>query len=267
MSQFLKKRAKLIYILMFAISLFVFVSSTVYITAYNYTAVDYDEAVLNDNTTYYVGKNTNLYGFVKDLTKMRESGIKEATLEFSYGDFVAGKVLIESDGFTETIIYDDYKILYYTMFDFNQTLQRTNNLLFYLGMFSLIMVAIMLICANASRRKYYISNLVSGVICPLATIIFTVFVILSNLNSMSFLGEHYEALNWGATASRVVDTNQVIEWFINKDTSHFQINNDTLITYIIILGAFIICNGLLITYNVFRYLDTRKQLKLEGLGD
>ena len=50
MSQFLKKRAKLIYILMFAISLFVFVSSTVYITAYNYTAVDYDEAVLKDNT-------------------------------------------------------------------------------------------------------------------------------------------------------------------------------------------------------------------------
>ena len=153
------------------------------------------------------------------------------------------------------------------MFDFNQTLQRTNNLLFYLGMFSLTMVAIMLICANASRKKYYISNLVSGVVCPLATIIFTVFVILSILNSMSFLGEHYEALNWGATASRVVDTNQVIEWFTNKDTSHFQINNDTLITYTVILGAFIICNGLLITYNVFRYLDTRKQLKLEGLGD
>ena len=58
MSQFLKKRAKLIYILMFAISLFVFVSSTVYITAYNDTAVDYTvEVTQNPNATSLVGQD------------------------------------------------------------------------------------------------------------------------------------------------------------------------------------------------------------------
>ena len=277
MSQFLKKRAKLIYILMFAITLFIFVSSTVYITAYNDTAVDYTQEVKdNPNATSVVG-NDYLLGFIKNLHNINtKDGVKEAFFNFQYGSFEPGKVVQEP---LKQPKYDNFNIAFRVMYDFNQTLQTTNNSLFYLGLFALAMVAVMCICANASRRKYYISNLVSGVVCPTATIAFTAVTLFHNIQSMLFLSKHWELLNWSALGNQNVPQEEfkingktytmspVVKWFIEGDTSHFCLSYNSLIIYTVFLVGFMICNGLLIAYTVFRYLDTRKQLKLEGLGD
>ena len=275
MSQFLKKRAKLIYILMFAISLFIFVSSTVYITAYNDTAVDYTiEVKENPNATSMEG-NAFLLSFIQALDKIEKQGHEEAAFTFNYGSYVPGHT------YTENYVkkYDNFNIAYRSMYDFNQKLQKTNNSLFYLGLFSLAMVAIMCICANASRKKYYISNLVSGVVCPAATIGFTIVTLIHNFNAMAFLNKHWELLNWGALGNQNIpkesfelfgvayDTTPAIKWFVEGDTSHFCLSNTSLIIYTVFLVAFVICNGLLIAYNVYRYLDTKKELGLEGLGD
>lgn len=281
MSQILKKRAKLIYILMFAFSLFIFVSSTVYITSYNNTALRYVKEVLEDpNAVDY--SNSYLESFIKQLNGIVKDGTEEAKFNFTYGSFEPNQTSLESQdefGIVTIERYSNYKILYRVMFDFNQKLQVTNNSIFYLGMFSLAMLAVMLICANASRRKYYISNLVSGVVCPSATIVFTGLTLFQNISAMLFLNKYWDMLNWGNLGNqnlkyieyelngKTYSVNPAVKWFIEGDKSHFELNYNSLIIYSIILGLFIICNGLLIAYNVFRYLDTKKQLKLEGLGD
>ena len=281
MSQILKKRAKLIYILMFAFSLFIFVSSTVYITSYNNTALRYVKEVLEDpNAVDY--SNSYLESFIKQLNGIVKDGTEEAKFNFTYGSFEPNQTSLESQdefGIVTIERYSNYKILYRVMFDFNQKLQVTNNSIFYLGMFSLAMLAVMLICANASRRKYYISNLVSGVVCPSATIVFAGLTLFQNISAMLFLNKYWDMLNWGNLGNqnlkyieyelngKTYTVNPAVKWFIEGDKSHFELNYNSLIIYSIILGLFIICNGLLIAYNVFRYLDTKKQLKLEGLGD
>ena len=275
MSQFLKKRAKLIYILMFAFSLFIFVSSTVYITAYNNTAVDYTKEVKENPNATSVEGNNYLYNFITTLNKIEKAGHEEAAFNFPYKSFIPGNV------YTEKFVtkYDNYNIAFRSLYDFNQKLQTANYSLFYLGLFSLAMVAVMCICANASRRKYYISNLVSGVVCPGATIIFSSVVVFHNIQAMLFLGKHWDLLNWSALANQNVpkeqyelfgvqyDYSPVLKWFIEGDKSHYILNYNSLIIYMVFLVAFIICNGLLIAYNVFRYVDTKKELRLEGLGD
>lgn len=277
MSQFLKKRAKLIYLLMFAISLFIFVSSTVYITAYNDTAVDYTQEVKENPNATSVEGNVYLLSFIKTLRDINvKDKVKEASFNFNYGSFVSGHEYKEN----YQNRYDNFNIAYRSMYDFNQKLQTANNSLFYLGLFALIMVAVMCICANASRRKYYISNLVSGVVCPAATIAFSAVTLFHNINAISFLSKYWELINWGALGNQNIPqetftlsngkeytTTPVVKWFIEGDKSHFCLSYDSLIIYTVFLGVFIVCNGLLIAYNVFRYLDTKKELQLEGLGD
>ena len=252
-----------------------------YITSYNNTALRYVKEVLEDpNAVDY--SNSYLESFIKQLNGIVKDGTEEAKFNFTYGSFEPNQTSLESQdefGIVTIERYSNYKILYRVMFDFNQKLQVTNNSIFYLGMFSLAMLAVMLICANASRRKYYISNLVSGVVCPSATIVFTGLTLFQNISAMLFLNKYWDMLNWGNLGNqnlkyieyelngKTYSVNPAVKWFIEGDKSHFELNYNSLIIYSIILGLFIICNGLLIAYNVFRYLDTKKQLKLEGLGD
>lgn len=279
MSQFLKKRAKLIYILMFVFSLFIFVSSTVYITSYNNTALPYNKDVLEDPNAIFNSEG-DLNDFIAKLHKFAKAGCEEAKFDFTYGSFTPNETyMLDLGGIFKQEKYTNYNILYRVMFDFNQKLQVTNNSLFYLGMFSLVMLAIMLICANASRKKYYISNLVSGVVCPSATIIFSGITMYYNVSAMLFLNKYWDMINWGNLANQnktnilfeyngvQEQVNPAVKWFIEGDKSHFELNYNTLIIYSIFLVSFIIFNGLLIAYNVFRYLDTKKELRLEGLGD
>ena len=263
MSQFLKKNAKLIYLIMFAFSLFIFVSSTVYITEYNDTALNYKENVLEDPNATTATNNDFLFAFINDL-KFFEEETEAAEFNFEYGNFK------KNEGF---------KKVYRAMFDFNQDLQLANNSIFYLGLFSMAMVAVMCICANASRKKYYISNLVSGVACPVATIVFSGITLAFNFIAMGSLSANWDLINWGALANKNLpkvtytvgeltkDVSPVVQWFIEGDTSHFELTYNTLIIYSVFLFMFIICNGLLIAYNVYRYKDTKRELSLEGLGE
>lgn len=59
--------------------------------------------------------------------------------------------------------------LYY--YDFWMNLQSANNSIFYLSIIGLVSIAVACIAGNFSRRKYYISNLVCGLIYPITTII------------------------------------------------------------------------------------------------
>ncbi len=222
MTQFLKKHAKLFY-LIFGIFGFAFIIiACFYITPYNNTAVNYNSEVLSGEIQSIQKGNEYLALFCVDT-----------------GTSFSG--------------------LYQTMFKFNRSLQTANNMILYLGVVSLVMLAIMFVCANVTRKKYYISNLVSGVVCPAITIIFAIVALIFNFLPLSSLSKNYDDLNWGALANQISYENTVKLWE-NKDTSQFMLNSIPLIVYGIVIIIFILVTGMLLAYNVYRYMLTKKEL-------
>lgn len=251
MAQFLKKHAKLLYILLAAFSFVLLLLACVYITPYNDTALNYNLDFLNGKITDVKDGNSTLVSFVVGLNNL---GLNAKEL----------LVFGEHSGYTAL-----YRVVYF----FNDALQKTNNGLFYLSLFSLVMVAVMLLCANGSRRKFYISNLVSGVVCPALTIIFTAVVLVLNITALVQLSSNFELINWGALGNSVVTVENgvsvVSTWFKNADTSHFELSINPLIIYSIILVLFMVANGAMIAYNVYRYNETQREFALatEGTGE
>lgn len=224
MTQFLKKNAKIIY-LAFGVFCFLFILiACVYITPYNGTAVVYNEQYLNGVITGLDGPNSELVAFCRAV------------------------------GY-------DFDDTFYYMFSFNQSLQTANNMMLTLGVVSLIMFAIMMICANASRKKYYISNIVSGVACPIVCILVAIVTVVCNLLPSAYLldPELYEIINWAALGNDITYLT-TIEWYKAGDVSHFTCTMTPLIIYTVILVLFIIACGSLIAYNVFRYKETKREL-------
>lgn len=223
MTQFLKKNAKLLY-LCYGVFCFLWILlACIYMSPYSRTLVQFTSAILdNPGTVDY--NNVNLLNFCNSV-------------EVSYADY------------------------YQTLFQFNRKLQDANNMLVTLGVVSLVTFAAMLICSNMTRKKYYISNIVSGVAGPTINIVFAVITLVLNFICLGPLNEKYDMLNWGALANNDrIGYATVAGWYRAGDTTHFTLNSTPLIIYGVLMIIFILVSALMIAYNVFRYLDTRKEL-------
>lgn len=230
MTQFLKKNAKPIYIVYGVLCFIWLIVACVYITPYARTLLQFTQLEL-DNPGSINMDNPTLLAFCSGIASEGKTGIE---------------------------LYNDYFLV---LFNFNQKLQTVNNMLVTLGVVSLVTFAAMLICSNISRKKYYISNLVSGVAGPAINIVLAIVVLVLNLMCLGPLNENYEMLNWGALANNQrIGAASVIEWYRAGDISHFEFNSVPLILYSVLIIVFILVSGLLIAYNVFRYLDTRNEL-------
>ena len=60
---------------------------------------------------------------------------------------------------------------YYQIWD---DIQAANNMIFYVAIWAFVFIAIAFICGNFSRRRFYISNLVSGLLYSVVTIILSI---------------------------------------------------------------------------------------------
>lgn len=230
MAQFLKKHAKLFYLIFGIFGFFFVVAACFYITPYSDIAVNYNKDVLDGTVTSIMTKNENLALFC-----------------------------IESE-------YMSFNSMYQILFGFNQELQTANNMYMMVGVVSLIMLAIMAICSNVGRKKYYISNLVSGVACPAVSIIMAIVALVFNFLPLGTLSKNYDAINWGALGNQVTYMTAVEQLKSNPvDKSSFAINSTPLIIFGVILILFIVASGLLIAYNVYRYLSTRHELAQERM--
>lgn len=227
MAQFLKKHAKLFYLIFGVFGFFFIVASCFYITPYNDTALNYNQEFLDGVVTSVRTGNENLVLFCQKT-------------DYKFNDM--------------------YNVLY----NFNQELQLANNLYLMVGVVSLVMLVIMAICSNLSRKKYYISNLVSGVVCPGVSIILVIVALVFNFLPMGTLSKNYDMINWGALGNQVSWEKAANQYAATpRDTSSFTINSVPLIIFGIFLILFIIVCGLLIAYNVYRYLATKRELAQE----
>lgn len=229
MAQFLKKHAKLFYLIFGLFGFFFVVAACFYITPYSDIAVNYNREVLDGNVTSIMTKNENLALFCID---------------------------------TGIVFNDMYQIL----FQFNQKLQTANNMYMMVGVVSLVMLAVMAICSNLSRKKYYISNLVSGVACPAVSIVVAIIALVFNFIPLGSLSKNFDLINWGALGSQVNYEKYVEQYKSSpQDTSSFSINSTPLILFGVVLIIFIVIAGLLIAYNVYRYLATKRELAQERM--
>lgn len=225
MTQFLKKNAKLIYIIFGVMCALLIVIACVFMTPYNGTAVAYNKDYLQGIEAGLMSTNPGLVAF---------------TIAAGY----------------------NFSDVFYYMFVFNRGLQTVNDMILYSGLVSLIMFAAMMICANASRKKYYISNLVSGIACPIVCIIMSIITIVLAFSAITplFDPEMYELLNWCAIGNTNEAFTAAIETWRNQDTSGFTVTITPVILLSVYFVIFIIANVGLILYTVFRFKETKKEL-------
>ena len=244
MSQFLKKNAKLFYIL-FAVFSFLFVIlACVYITPYYTIAVKFNSDFLSGELQAVASDNLYLNTWCKK--------------SFTYFVGDAGQTFSSGSDF--------FVYMFNMMYDYDQQIQAANNLVLNLGVVSLVMVAIMMICSNHSRKKFYISNLVSGIVCPAVSIIMGIITLVANLSCISPLNANYITYNWGSLANQQFTYTEAQTWIANGDTSHFSLTPMWFVVYGVIIILFIIAAGALLAYNVYRYKLTKKELAQEEVG-
>lgn len=68
-------------------------------------------------------------------------------------------------------------------------IQSANNMLFILGIVGLILTAIMFVCGNYGRRKYYFVNLISGCLTGVLGIVFSIISIVKSSNLIGLINK------------------------------------------------------------------------------
>ena len=245
MSQFLKKNAKLFNILFLVFGFLFIVLACVFMTPYYQITVKFDNDFLTGEIPSLVGANANLNTFCKG----------------TYSFFVTDGGQTFAGGAYKPF----YDYMYNLMFDCDQLLQAANDMVLSLAVVILVMGAIMMICSNHSRKKFYISNLVSGVACPAIAIIVAVITLVLTLRCVPFIQANFNSINWGAlgnSPSKEI-SDAAIELCRAGDTSQFLISTKWLIIYSVFYVVFIVAAVLLMIYNISRYMDTKKQLAAE----
>ncbi len=135
-------------------------------------------------------------------------------------------------------------------------IQNANDVMFYTGLISLALVAICGITGSFTRKKFYISNLVSGCVTGLFGIVMSIIMVVMSMNIYSDFQkitldvDYYLQANILAGGSNITDVVNGNQCFIGVAVG-------------IIFG---ILSAGFIAYNVFRFVKTRQFVKSEKLA-
>lgn len=134
-------------------------------------------------------------------------------------------------------------------------IQNVNNLIFYTGCLMLVLTAICGITGCFSRRKYYISNLVSGVVTGGIGIVLSIITIIMSSSLMS-------KLNY---VKKDIDLYYEISNATGAAVSFPEFTSSNCLIGIIIPVIFIILCGGLIAYTILKYKDSNKSTNKEAV--
>lgn len=142
-------------------------------------------------------------------------------------------------------------------YDFYKSLNFVNQLLLYLSVTTAVMGAILFIASNHSRRIYYKSNYIVGIICPAVVIAFTLVVVV--LNTLNIFKLNENLILFRAKDMVVSFTGQSLHYqkvdVLNDIINNSHINAFTLVLTDVILAALIGYAAFLICYTVKRYKE------------
>ena len=131
-------------------------------------------------------------------------------------------------------------------------LQNANWLIFYYFIVVVVLVAICFVFSNHSRRIYYKSNLIIGVLTSVVIIGFGIYVLVANSLIISELSENHMLLN---TYNYVCNTESAADSLKSLDTikNLNDINSNTIIISDALLALVIGYAAFMLVYNIRRY--------------
>ncbi len=110
--------------------------------------------------------------------------------------------------------------------EFYFNIQAVNNQILSLGVLNAVLFAVMLIGANHSRKKYYLSNLIIGIVTPIISIIYSLILFSKNSALIPAFNDNKINLNIYSLAHEIGAkvTNEKMGGSLEKYTSESPIN-------------------------------------------
>lgn len=136
----------------------------------------------------------------------------------------------------ETQLIDGYKA-------FTSSYQNTNTVIFTSGVICVVIFAVMCIFGNKYRKKYYLSNLIVGVVGGLASITLMVVGIILNIN----------------TIGKFNDTKPLLEFISDyNDVMHnYGVNTNYCYAVMIIQIVAIVIFAIFIIFTILKYIASK----------
>ena len=230
MSNLFKNKIKLLYFGFGVLMFITLIASVMYMTNYAYIHVYYSldqytgAVVINAATPKPVTLETNQLLF----------------------DYIAENTNINIDTFK------------FDVYNFQVAMSDLNSFFITFCVIGLIAFAALLICANHSRRVYYKSNIVCGILAPLVTIVFAVICLIRNISLMGVFNANFENFNMVSMIQNPVNIPQVIAKGKEFVTSDQPCNSLTFILFAILFAIIIIYSLVLIVVAIKKYNDTKE---------
>ena len=262
MADFMKNKAKLIFIIYGIIIALIILGAIIYMTFVTHVHIAY---TINDQTGAIEifdeslfqstgGDNTALFSYFNNNS--------DATSPFYSADFAKN---------FEVVNEGNHNMLYYgingvsfarTIYNFQVSMSSFNTTLLVFGIISLVCFAVMLIFSNQSRRVYYKSNLYLGVLMPLTVAVLSVVALIMNF---SLLGEFNKNYDLYRVTAYLQDPNisKIVKNGLKKDYSIVtngvdQFGPQGYVIVTVILAIVIIASVFMIVYSIYRYKECAK---------
>lgn len=284
MSKFLKKNAKLFTFIYMILAVLVVACSLAFMTQYSdvhiYFKNDKKQIDLMDPSKGY-----------KTVIKMEsDTEMKEGTSNnylFKYfvngngvgsplQDVISQITVADVDTSLSDYGYDGQltgptnKLGYYDdsfagiIYNFQMDMNDYNDLLLTLGLFNICFVALFFVFANTNRKVYYITNLLCGIVSPLAIIGFTSYALVQDIGLMQRFGKNEALFKITAVLQDVNISAYDKSNIYYKDYSKLLdkasgVNNLTFIIVAIVLALNVLMSVFMIAYTAYRYKESGKR--------
>jgi hypothetical protein len=226
------KNAKLIHIAFAVIIFLILILTVVYMTQYKNLFLFYSDSFGFSQNTTNINNNTDWKGFIQNIENNEIVKLRD----------MLGLVNVK------TAFVDSCNVIRNQYVSIN----NVNHLLLYLSVVSAICLAMLFISSNHSRRIYYRSNLISGIVFPAIIIIFALYVGVRNTILIKGINENHLLFNSidyvvkaSSKAVHISDLNVIL--------NHNYINPLTIIIADILLSVLIGYSLFMILYAVKRY--------------
>ncbi len=235
--KFLTNHSKIFYIIFIALVGALLISATVYASNYVHIHVFYD---ISNGTKVVSSDLSNSVGYNN---------------EYLYAFFEDGKLV--ANGYSNN--FDTYVPV---VLEFQDKLNAFNTLFVSLEFACVACIAILFVLANHSRRIYYNSNLVGGILIPLAVIVMNLVLLFQNLSLMGIFNKNYELFNivavlqnpkYGYLADQKSGLDGISQWF--------NCNSITFIVYMSLFIVVIAYSAFMAIYSILKYKATAEERK------
>ncbi len=267
MKDFLSKKAKLIYLLCGVLSLLTLILGVAFMSQYRNIRVNYtivknqvtgqERIVIGPTETMNGGNQMAVFEF---FTRLGTGQLDELDAYKAHPELKELKEKYMSGA----ELTDESKMLVY---NYKNKLDNYNNMIILFSVLSLVSFALMMVFSNQSRKIYYKSNLISGIVLPGIIIVLNLILIIMSFGLMSELSANYTYFNIVsvlqnpvnaklADAAITVETNNKN---INQIFELFNCNSLTFVLYDLLFALSLLYSAFLIAFAVLKYKWTAER--------